>query len=160
MTSARYFAVLTLSFSVVHVGINEAASGSDECFYDGAFGLGMSVSTFVLFAFCALYKFREEWRERALLLRDAIGIVPGIWFQITVKPETYFAAVPSLGCDMRSSGYAMAMWLLGEILTFGAAVRLLPRLGFGARFAPTMVLGAIMAAMVGIVDMVARALRE
>ena len=146
MHAARDFAILTLSFSTVHIGLNELPL-AHTCPYDGAAGLLFSLFTFLMFSFA-----------KPGVARDVAGIVPGIWFQITVKPEGYFASVAVEGCDMRSSGYAMAMWVLGEILTFGAAVRLLPKVKRKPLPVILTVIGA--ASMVWGVDVVAKELSK
>ena len=89
-------------------------------------------------------------------MRDVVGLVPGIWFQIVTKPEGFFAGVPVEGCDMRSSGYAMALWLLGEMLTFGAGLRLARAWGFGQKAWPTL---AIVLAAIGLQALVVVAAR-
>lgn len=148
LLTARESAVLALSFSAVHVGTNVLADDSvaPRCPYDEAWGLVASVGTFLLFALVAwaeAHAWRPHWRLPHV--RDVVGLVPGIWFQITTKPAAFFASVPVEGCDMRSSGYAMALWILGEMLTFGAGLRLATAWGFGRRAWPTVaiVLSAI-----------------
>ena len=71
------------------------------------------------------------------MARDAVGILPGVWFQITTKPDGFYAAVAEEGCDMRSSGYAMAMWVLGEMLAFGGGIRIAREAKFGRSVAGT-----------------------
>ena len=149
LVTARDGAVLTLSFSAVHIGVNVLADGdvAPRCPYDGVGGLVASVGTFLLFAFVAWAEARgwpgegvTRSRVRRLLpyVRDAVGLVPGVWFQITTKPQGFYAGVPVEGCDMRSSGYAMALWILGEMLTFGAALRLGRVWEFGTKLWPTL----------------------
>ena len=169
LVTARDGAVLTLSFSAVHIGVNVLADGvAPRCPYDGVGGLVASVGTFLLFAFVAWAEARG-WgidgtgsRTRALLpyVRDAVGLVPGVWFQITSKPEGFYAGVPVEGCDMRSSGYAMALWILGEMLTFGAALRLGRAWEFGTKLWPTLWILAAAVALQMLVGVAAGALSE
>lgn len=163
LVAGRDGAVLTLSFSAVHVGLNVLSTDdvAPRCPYDELGGFLMSLGTFLLFAFAALAPLwppARRFQTSIPHVRDAIGIVPGIWFQITTKPDGFFAGVPVESCDMRASGYAMALWILGEMLTFGAALRLGQAWGFGRRLAPTVgiVLGAL--ALQGLVGMAADAL--
>lgn len=155
LVDARNFAVLTLSFSAAHVGANMLGQEDRPCPYDGVAGLVASVGTFLLYALAAWAAATwgraggERWRRAVPYVpyvRDALGIVPGVWFQITVKPEGFYAGVPVDGCDMRHSGYAMALWVLGEMLTFGAALHLISAIGFGRNVGATV--GVVIAAAV------------
>ena len=125
----RDWAILTLAFSALHNGVNvlsiehEPPDGVSICPYDDPGSVFLILFIFVLY----LPSVFIVQSEQAIAIRDLLGIIPGIWFQVTVKPRGYFASVPVEGCDIRSSGYAMVLWLLGEIITFGATVRLLPQ---------------------------------
>lgn len=130
-------AVITMLFGALHVGLNELgapAGASPRCPYDGLEGVVVPALTLGVFAAAAAapraLALTPERTAYVVAMRDVACLFPGIWFQVTVKPAYYFAAVPVDGCDLRSSGLAMLLWVLGEVLTFGAAVRLLGWLGW------------------------------
>ena len=161
MAVTRDGIVLAMAMSAVHVGLNMLPSltspqpGVPVCPYDGYVGFFMSLATFCLF----LPSLFATLSDRFLLVRDVIGFVPGVWFQVTVKPEGFFANVPIDGCDMRNSGYAMMLWLLGEALTFGASVRVLRPLWRRSRLLAFLAVVAFVPAGVVTVDLVTKELR-
>ena len=59
-----------------------------------------------------------------------------------------------------SSGYAMALWILGEMLTFGAALRLGRAWEFGTKPWPTLWILAAAVALQMLVGVAAGALSE
>lgn len=121
--AARDPAILALSFSSLHVGLNVLATGQGDCAYDTPGTVLFAAAVLGLFALVRC----DAASPSRLLVRDAVAILPGIWFQVTAKPSGWYAAVPVEGCDVRTSGYAMALWLLGELLTFGSALGILHR---------------------------------
>ena len=64
------------------------------------------------------------------------------------------------GCSMRESGYAMALWWLGELLTFGAAVRIAVAIGFGRDRMNTALVAFLSLALFFASGMVAEALSD
>ena len=133
LVSFREYAILLLSFSALHVGANMLSLDTPApCAYDRVGGLLMSLTVFALYTASAWAQHARSAHAQWLVhVADGAGIVPGIFFQITTKPDGWYAAVPADGCSMRESGYAASLWLLGELLTFGAAVRLATAVGFG-----------------------------
>lgn len=166
--SMRDAMVLTLSFSAAHIGVNMLTTDARPCPYDDVGGLVASVGTFLLFALTAWGTNTDYATEyagvntRMILpyVRDAIGIIPGAWFQISTKPAGFDAGVPVTGCDMRSSGYAMALWILGELLTFGSAIHIGRALGFGRRLFPTVAVVVAAIALQALVGVAASGLRR
>lgn len=152
---AREFAVLTLSSSALHVGLNQLAIGDTSCPYDEPLSVVLMLGVFLAFVFAAWQR-----RPHVDLARDVLALVPGIWFQITTKPPGFYAGVPVEGCDMRSSGYAQALWLLGELLTFGATVPLARAAGFGRTWAATATVIAAAFALQALTGVAAAELRN
>ena len=182
LATARDRAVLTLSFSAVHVGVNVLATANrPRCPYDEPIGLVFSTGVFLLFALALGAQAAAEhaakhledgaprWHRRCViaalpympyvpLVRDALCIVPGVWYSITTKPAGWYAAVPVDGCDMRASGYAFGLWNLGEMLTFGSSLHLLWALGFGRSVLGTVRVVVLAVALQMATGLVARAL--
>lgn len=133
--TSRDGAVLTMLLSLLHINVNVLAGPEPDrpCPYDGVFNAAMlSVCLGMFLLVPALSLFFPEvlaaspgWRERLAWWRDVLCIVPGAWFQVVAKPSDFFASVAVEGCSMRESGQAQLIWTLGEVLSFGAAVRLL-----------------------------------
>lgn len=129
LSAFKSYLILVLSFSGAHIGLNMLASTTEpRCAYDSGFGFALLAITFTTQA-VGLALDQTRWASWAV---DAIGLVPGIYLQLVTKPRGgWFGAIPQENCSMRESGYAMALWTLGELLTFGAGLRVAVAVDFG-----------------------------
>lgn len=97
-----------------------------SCHYDSPGGFALIMLTFVSHAVGLLWK-HNKWSNADMVswFVDAVCLFPGVFFLMTTKPDGgWYGAVPQPLCSMRESGYAMSLWLLGELLTFGTGLRL------------------------------------
>ena len=121
--------VVVGSFSVLHIGVNEAlhpTEGEARCLTSTPFGVVMTLVTLVVAATLLALRGRGEpklqWYELAY---DLWALVYGSFLQKTAKPEDYYASVYWPRCTIFDSPPQMLAWMLGEALAFGAGVRLL-----------------------------------
>lgn len=159
----RQFAILALAFTAAHVGVNVLAVEVQTtlCPYDRWYGLLPTAVVLGTYGTAMWTRVHEFPRAQAFeWAADVIGIVPGIWWQITTKPDGWFASVPVEHCSLRDSGYAMALWLLGELLTFGAAVNIAAAVNFGRNQLNTVVVVLAAVALLFASGMVAQELQS
>lgn len=126
--------LVLLSFASFHVGLNMLFADTEpRCLYDDPGAVVLLGTIFGSQTAAALARAHEAPYARTLAwVVDGVCFLPGIFLQMTTKPEGgWFGAVPRSECDMRASGYAMVLWLMGELLTFGVGVRIAIAVGFG-----------------------------
>lgn len=145
LLAARDLIVLWLTFNSFHITLNLGADSMhtahvSECPYATWYS-----SAFSLFILCActaaITANAFEWRhERSFSLAvDAMALPIGMFWLATTKPSGWYASATVPGCDMFEVPWAFMLFLLGETLTFGSAVRLgvlafntgLPRVSVG-----------------------------
>lgn len=110
-----------------------SADTEPRCAYDSPFGFSLILSTFIAQAIGLTFaSYESPYALAASWIVDALGLAPGIYLQMVTKPYGgWFGSVPSNSCSMRESGYAMALWIVGELLTFGAGLRVAVAVDFG-----------------------------
>lgn len=129
LSAFKTYLILVLSFSGAHIGLNMlGATTEPRCAYDSPVGFGLLLATFVSQA--VRLGLRDD--QPLTWVIDAFGMGVGAWVQLVVKPNGgWFGALPEEGCHLRASGYAMALWILGELLTFGTGLRVAVAIDFG-----------------------------
>ena len=161
LCAMRDFLLMTLSFSALHTGFNVLVSGADPCPYERWYSFagivlvfGASSSSLATYAAGWPSCYRVAWSV------DALGLLPGIFWQITTKPDGWFAAVPVAGCSVSETPTALLYWILGEWLTFGVVLRACLLFGFGVRPTNTLLILAGAALLAALTSVAARGLRE
>lgn len=157
----REFAVLVLALGATHISLDTVAADAPiVCPYDRPFNLALCL--LVLLSFSTLQVARSYgWGEAASWVVDAACFLPGLWWQMSTKESGWFAAVGAAeGCGVASSGHAMALWTLGELLTVAAALRLAARIGFGVHVFNTVTFLVAVTGVSFLMPVVARALND
>ena len=150
VTTFRDAAVIIMSASLFHIALNEQVVGTEgRPFCVATSGLGVVLTGVTLFGCLALLllRARVDWpglvyrapsgnafqRPRSAccghysieLLFDLWGVVAGALLQKNSKPANFFSSVPFEGCSVYDSPPQLLAWTLGELLSFGAGVRVL-----------------------------------
>tara|TARA_B100000683_G_scaffold67049_2_gene65825 strand:+ start:624 stop:1238 length:615 start_codon:yes stop_codon:yes gene_type:complete len=83
---------------------------------------------------------------------DALGVIPGVYWQIVTRPvqwsgaastcvvDDFASATRNAMCTVEGSPLAFALFLLSEWLVYGTLLRLVISAGFGRAFLPTAII--------------------
>lgn len=129
LVAARDLMIMFLSFNAFHIGLNiggdlDNSASIDHCPYSKWYS-----SIFALFVLSAattsVVANTLQWKnERIISITvDGIALPVGLFWLATTKPAGWYAAANVPGCDMFEVPWAYGLFLLGETLTFGTAVR-------------------------------------
>ena len=145
LTTPRDLLVLLLTFNAFHMTLNIGGDQMntahvEHCPYASWYASSVSLLLFGASAAAIVANVYEWSHERTLSLAvDALALPMGMFWLATTKPHGWYASASVPGCDMFEVPWAYTLFLLGEILTFGSAVRLaalaytsnMPRLSAG-----------------------------
>lgn len=159
LCAMRDFMLVAISFSALHIGVNLLATGDDLCPYARWYSLA-GVGAVLSSSATSLVAYSAGWPNcgRVAWSVDGLGLLPGIFWQITTKPDGWFAAVPVAGCSVLESPVAVLFWVLGEWLTFGVVLRACAFFSFAPR--PTVLVLAGAAFLAATTSIFAMGLRE
>ena len=113
----------------------------------------------------SLYAFANGWDncERWTWGVDAVGVIPGILWQVSTRPAAYGVGGLPLAWDHCSYEHvpgAQVFHMLGEWLTYGTLLRLTHSAGFGVRLFPTTVILLTAFSTSGLMYVIAALFRE
>lgn len=172
----RDFLLLCLSFTGLNMVLNVMSEGglgdgADMYSHMHACPLFRDPWTFIFLlavfssSATSLMAFTRGWGncERWTWGVDAMGIIPGLYFQMYTKPHTWWGSGHCLDnamCTVEASPLAFALFILGEWLVYGTIVRLILSAGFGVRMLPTGIIVSLGFVLSGFQYMISGMIRE
>ena len=163
LAALRDFLVLSLAFTSLHTSLYASASRSltplpsgstVDCPYYDAWSV-VFLFMVATSAAASLNASTRGWdvHARWLWSVDAVGLVPGIYWQVATRPA--YLGMGGLTHSWERCGYeavpaAHTLLMLGDLLTYGMLLRACMTTGFGRRAFPTGVVVSAVFAISGL----------